>query len=374
MTGSLRPDVCPWRGLASYDVEHRPWFAGRERLVAELLARLAADRLVVVVGASGSGKSSLVRAGLLGALRAGALPGSGQWTTLVMRPGSAPMRELATVALGAAQTTPSLGDLLLRMAEGDEEAEGERRTVLVVDQLEEVWSEGSDERDRESFLDALAGIAHETDARVVLVVRGDYFARLADHPALSALARDATLLVGTPTRAEVRRMVDVPARGAGLVLDPGLAETISDDAGEEPGLLPLLSTSLMQLWERRDGDRLTYQDYVAIGGLPGAVAHLAEEAFAALAEPDRATARIILLRLAGRAGSGARGPAQRPAHRAGRSTGQRRRCRRSPGRSATADAARRRGGGGTRVLVPRVATAGGLARQGREHPCHCSTA
>ena len=302
--GSLPTDVCPWRGLASYDVEDRAWFAGRERLVAELLARLATDRLVAVVGASGSGKSSLVRAGLLGALDAGALPRSSHWTTLLMRPGSAPMRELAGVALGAAQAAPSLGDLLLRLAQGDEGSDGEHRTVLVVDQLEEVWTECADEREREAFLDALAGIAHETDARVVLVVRGDYFAHLAEHPGLAALARDATLLVGAPTRAEVRRMVDVPARAAGLDLDPGLAETISDDAGDEPGLLPLLSTSLMQLWERRDGRRLTYRDYVAIGGLPGAVAHLAEEAHEALAEPDRAVARAVLLRLAGRAGNG----------------------------------------------------------------------
>ena len=140
LPGDLPTGVCPWRGLSSYDVEDRAWFAGRERLVAELLARLAADRLVVVVGASGSGKSSLVRAGMLGALDAGALPGSSHWTTLLMRPGSAPMRELASVAFGAAHASSSLGDLLLRMAEEGEESDGEHRTVLVVDQLEEVWT------------------------------------------------------------------------------------------------------------------------------------------------------------------------------------------------------------------------------------------
>lgn len=300
---TLPPDVCPWRGLETYDVEDHPWFAGRERLVAELLARLSSEPLVAVVGASGSGKSSLVRAGMLGALAEDALPGSAGWTTLVMRPGASPMRELATVALGAAQTSPSLGDLLLRLAEqgGTDDV---RRTVLVVDQLEEVWTACDDDRERESFLDALAGIAHETDARVVLVVRGDYFPRLAEHAALASLARDATLLVGAPSAAEVRRMVEVPARAAGLTLDTGLAETLTDDAGQEPGLLPLLSTSLLQLWERRHDHRLTYGDYVAIGGLPGAVAHLAEEAYDSLPEADRGTARVVLLRLAGRSGSG----------------------------------------------------------------------
>jgi DNA-binding SARP family transcriptional activator/outer membrane protein assembly factor BamB len=299
----LPPDVCPWRGLESYDVEDRPWFAGRERLVAELLARLSSERLVAVVGASGSGKSSLVRAGMVGALEEDALPGSAGWTTLVMRPGASPMRQLAAVALGAAQASPSLGDLLLRLAEQGE-TDDVRRTVLVVDQLEEVWTACDDSRERESFLDALAGIAHETDARVVLVVRGDYFPRLAEHAALASLVRDATLLVGAPSPAEVRRMVEVPARAAGLTLDTGLAETLTDDAGQEPGLLPLLSTSLLQLWERREGRRLTYADYVAIGGLPGAVAHLAEEAYHALAESDRGTARVVLLRLAGRSGGG----------------------------------------------------------------------
>ncbi|MDT0185638.1 BTAD domain-containing putative transcriptional regulator [Microbacterium sp. ARD31] len=300
---ALPPDVCPWRGLETYDVADRPWFAGRERLAAELLARLSSDSLVVVVGASGSGKSSLVRAGMLGALEEGALPGSSGWTTLLMRPGAAPMRELAAVALGAAQSVPTLGDLLLRLADqGDHD--DTRQTVLVVDQLEELWTACDDDREREAFLDALVGIAHETDARVVLVVRGDYFARLADHAGIAELARDATLLVGAPSAAEVRRMVEVPAGASGLTLDTGLADTLTDDAGQEPGLLPLLSTSLLQLWERRRDGRLTYADYVSIGGLAGAVAHLAEEAYEQLPEADRAAARVVLLRLAGRAGTG----------------------------------------------------------------------
>ena len=301
----LPADASPWRGLESYDVDDGPWFAGRERLVAELLARLSSEPLLVVVGSSGSGKSSLVRAGMLAGLAADALPGSSAWTRLVMRPGAFPMRELATVALGAAQSPPSLGDLLVRMAEqdhGDGGGDDPRRTVLVVDQLEEVWTACADDRERQTFLDALAGIAHETDVRVVLVVRGDYFPRLADHPGLASLARDATLLVGAPSHAEVLRMIEVPARAAGLTLDAGLAETVADDAGQEPGLLPLLSTCLLQLWERRRGDRLTYADYVSVGGLTGAVAHLAEEAYAGLDEADRSAARVLLLRLAGRIG------------------------------------------------------------------------
>ncbi|WP_188450390.1 nSTAND1 domain-containing NTPase [Knoellia flava] len=312
-TAPVPADTCPWRGLAAYDVEDRPWYAGRERLVAELLARVSTERLVVVVGASGSGKSSLVRAGLLGTLAAGGLPGSAGWTRVVMRPGDSPMRELAERALGAAHGA-TLGDLLVRLASSDPENDtdsdvdgrggSDQRVVLVVDQFEEVWTACTDDRERSSFLDALAGIAHETDTTVVLAVRGDWFAGIAEHPALAALTRDATVLVGAPTRAEVRRMVEVPAAAAGLELEPGLAETVGDEAGDSSGLLPLLSTALLQLWERREGRRLTYGSYVGMGGLAGAVAHVAEEAYAGLPESQRAVARAVLLRLAGRVSGG----------------------------------------------------------------------
>lgn len=291
------PATCPWKGLAAYGVQDAPWFAGRERVVAELLARLASARLLAVVGASGSGKSSLVRAGLLASLAAGALPGSETWTQLVMRPGPHPVRELARVALQGRSSRDEVADLLEHLVFGPG---GDAGRVLVVDQLEEVWTTCPDPGERQEFLEALSDVVgSEHGGRVVLALRADYLGELAAHPVLAAAMADATVLVGGPTEAEVRRTVELPAARAGLDLDTGLADAVAADAGAEPGALPLLSTALAELWERRVDDRLTLAAYVGAGGLRGAVSRLAERAYGALDEDDRAAARVLLMRLAG---------------------------------------------------------------------------
>jgi DNA-binding SARP family transcriptional activator/WD40 repeat protein len=298
------PDVCPWRGLTVYDVSDAPWFCGRERLVAELVARLAGSRLVAVVGPSGTGKSSAVRAGLLASLADGVLPGSALWTHILLRPGAHPMRELTRQALGSRQA--EVGDVLEHLLRSDDVAGGVR-TVLVVDQLEEVWTACADPGERSAFLDTLADLA--TDARsrvsVVVVIRADFVGRLTEHAGLAALVAASSVLVGPPTAAEVRRAVERPAQRAGLELDVGLADALVTDAGGEPGLLPLLSTTLTELWTSRSGRRLTFAAYVRAGGLTGAIAHLAEEAFTGLTAGEQDSARTVLLRLAGPGAGGA---------------------------------------------------------------------
>ena len=292
----IAPDCCPWRGLHAYDVSDAPWFAGRERLVAELVSRLAGARLVAVVGASGSGKSSAVRAGLLAALADDVLPGSAAWTHIVMRPGEHPMRELARKALGSRQV--EVGDLLGQLIRAQDSTS---RVVLVVDQLEELWTACGDDGERAAFLDTLVELTADADApvTVVLVTRADFVGELAEHSQLATRLADATVLVGAPTPPEVRRAVERPADRAGLVLDDGLADAMVTDAGSEPGLLPLLSSSLTQLWEQRDGNRLTFAAYVATGGLSGAIAHLAEETYTTLPPGEQAAVRLLLLRLTG---------------------------------------------------------------------------
>ena len=292
------PRVCPWRGLAAYDVLDARWFAGRERLVAELVSRLAGGRLLALVGASGSGKSSALRAGLLSALAADVLPGSGGWRVVTLRPGPHPMGELARRSLEATGRD-EVADLLTHLVTASGEQEG--RVVVAVDQFEEVWTVCADDVERRQFLDTLTELA--TDPRssvtVVLAVRADFMGELADHEALRTLVNDGTVLVGPLTQAEVRRAVERPAAVARLVLDDGLADTVVSDAGEEPGLLPLLSTAMAQLWERRDGLALTYAAYVGLGGLSGAISTLAEETFAGLSPTQQDTARLLLLRLTG---------------------------------------------------------------------------
>ena len=160
----------------------------------------------------------------------------------------------------------------------------------------------ADDGERRQFLDTLTELA--TDPRssvtVVLAVRADFMGELADHDALRALVNDGTVLVGPLTPAEVRRAVERPAAVARLVLDDGLADTVVSDAGDEPGLLPLLSTAMAQLWERRDGSALTYAAYVGLGGLSGAIATLAEETYRRARRPPSRTPRaLLLLRLTG---------------------------------------------------------------------------
>lgn len=207
------------------------------------------------------------------------------------------MAELTRRTLAAVGRPTSTGEVLADLLHPGEP----RRTLVVVDQLEEAWTLCADAGERTSFLDVLADLAtHEQDrTSVLLVLRADFVSALADHPGLAGSLTDGTLLVGVPTAAEVRRSVTVPAARAGVRFEPGLDETIVTDAGSEPGVLPLLSVALTRLWEQREGDLLTYASYVALGGVAGAIADQAERAYAAL-EPDRqATARALLLRLAG---------------------------------------------------------------------------
>ena len=299
-------DEAPWPGLQPYGEDEARYFAGRERLVAELVARLATTRFLAVVGASGTGKSSLVQAGLVPALEAGVLPGSASWTRLTMRPGAAPLRELARVALGGRQVEVGdvLGHLLTIGVSGGRRAaqgEPEPRTVLVVDQFEEVWTSGADDTQVADFLRVLVDAVDDPSGRVsvVVVLRADYLTAVAEHPELARRLSESTVLVGAPTPDEVRRAVERPAARARLVLEDGLADAIVADAGSEPGLLPLLSTSLRRLWDDRSAGLLTFASYVGSGGLRGAIAGLAEEAFTSLASAQREAARTLLLRLAG---------------------------------------------------------------------------
>lgn len=300
--GAADPSVCPWRGLESYSEQDAPWFAGRERLTAELLSRLHGDRTLLLVGASGSGKSSLLRAGVLAALAGGALPGSGSWVRLVMRPGEHPMRQLTSLALaGAASPGP---DLVSHLRAGSAVG-GVQRIVLVVDQIEECWTVCADAGERDGFLDAISHLAASDDVPVTLVaaVRADHAGSIAAHPGLAGVVAGRTVFVGPMGDRELHRVVAEPAARGGLVLEPGLTDALVDDTRREPGGLPLLSTALADLWEHRDGRCLTVAQYVRSGGVGAAIARMADRALDELDGPGQEAARTLLLRLAG-AGEG----------------------------------------------------------------------
>jgi WD40 repeat protein/DNA-binding SARP family transcriptional activator len=307
--------VCPYKGLARFEASDVEFFFGRERLVAELVTHLVGAGLVGVVGPSGSGKSSLVRAGLLPALADGVLPGSDRWRQLIMRPGEHPMAELAHVggrpgvpADGRASNATdhgNAGDGQVAGRSGGESAlravAGDERLLLVVDQFEEVFTTCRDDGERAAFLATLTGAAQAADGytTVVVAVRADFYGHCAAAPGLAGLLAANHVLVGPMDADELRRAIELPARRAQLRLEPGLADAMVGEVAEEPGGLPLLSCALLESWQHRSGRTLTVAAYQQAGGVHGAVARLAERAWQQLDPDDQAVARRILLRLAG---------------------------------------------------------------------------
>ncbi|WKX71308.1 hypothetical protein [Streptomyces sp. XD-27] len=281
ITAQPRPDdedgEPPYRGLARFEPGDAKLFFGRDAMTGRLEETARRHRVSAVVGASGSGKSSLLRAGLVPRLRrpdqeAGRIPAA----VRLLTPGAHPMRH-------AARLTP---------------ADGPADTWLLVDQFEELFTLCADPDEREAFLDRLLAARDDgSRLRVVLAVRADFFGRCADHHALSAALGDATLLVGPMGSDELRAAVVRPAGACGLTVERELTARVLEEVADEPGALPLMSHALMETWRRRRGRTLTVQAYEAAGGLRGAIARTAEGAYHQLTPAQAALARRILLRL-----------------------------------------------------------------------------
>lgn len=294
-------DACPYQGLTAFEPERQEWFFGRTRLVERLLVRVARCAVIGVFGASGSGKSSLLRAGLLGSIGA-----AERWRTILMTPTEHPIDALAAQLAKLAGVDvrdelaqdPAALDITLRNVLAS--AADDARVLLVVDQFEEVFTLCADPDERGRFIKALldAAVGPHRRTTLVLGVRADFLAHITQYPQLvAALDDEATLLVGPPTPADLREIVLRPAELAGLTVDPDLLATILADAGEEPGALPLLSHALLETWSNRRGATLTLPAYQASGGVRGAIAQTAEREYDELGEPEREAARRIFLRL-----------------------------------------------------------------------------
>ncbi len=283
------PRICPFKGLAFYDRGDAEYFFGRERLVSDLIARLVESTLVGILGPSGIGKSSLLRAGVLPALNAGVLPGSAGWRQVLIRPGEHPCAELRRALPG-----DSLGEVLDQLPPGE-------RIVVAVDQFEELFTVCRLEEERAAFLEELVGAARDGGQRALVLVslRADFYGRLASYPRFGELVSGSHALVGPMDRAELARAIERPAARAGLELERGLADALVSDVAGEPGGLPLLSTTLLELWRERDDQALRYDSYRTSGGVRGAVARLAEAAYTQLGDTERRIARGVMLRLAG---------------------------------------------------------------------------
>ena len=261
-----RAAACPYRGLMAFRAEDDDLFFGREEVVASLVDRLLETGFIAVVGASGSGKSSLVRAGLVPAYRR-----ARRGRVVVLTPGSDPVAELRrSLAAGAP-------------------------TLLVVDQLEEAFALCPDEASRERFFDQLLDLRGST--AVVVALRADFYGRCAEHARLAgAVAADQHLL-GPMSTDELRRAIEGPARAGGLRLEAGLVDTMLADVDGEPGALPLLSHALYESWVRRDGRVLTRAGYLEAGGVRGAIARTAEQVFVDCTPSEQLLVRELCLAL-----------------------------------------------------------------------------
>ncbi|MGW3348763.1 nSTAND1 domain-containing NTPase [Nonomuraea rubra] len=320
-------DQCPYPGLAAFGPEQAHWFFGRDRLVAELIVRLddhaRHGRPLIVVAPSGAGKSSLLRAGLIPALDDGALPGSRHWPRLLFTPTAEPMAALVERLEAAIGIEPRpLRDAMagecgqdlamvrraLRERIGDEDA-GEARMVVIIDQLEELFTMSTDETERRRFVEVisrLAGPGPDGSPPVALVVcglRSDFYTPCADHPRLRAALQESQVFAGPMSQDELREAIVYPARDVGLEIEPGLVELLLSDLrsaggdGYEAGRLPLLAHALRTTWQQRHGHMLTVEGYRVTGGIQQAVATTAERIFARLDPAGRQAARTLFLRL-----------------------------------------------------------------------------
>ena len=274
----------------------------------------------------GVGKSSLLQAGVLVALRRGALraPGAESWSSIVFTPGRAPLLPLATrtaavagidasAALRALQTDPAAFALIAHQAvhaastraAGDHEAQPQPRLLIIVDQFEQLFTAGSDEAEREAFITALHAAATTATgpdqvppALVVLGVRADFLARCADYPQLVSALQDR-YLVRDMSAPQLRQAITGPAEAAGFLFEDVLVDVLLNDAAGLSGAvaLPLLSYALDQIWRSHSRGVLTLSDYQRIGGIGGAVATGADRAYDRLTRSQQATAQRLFMQL-----------------------------------------------------------------------------
>jgi class 3 adenylate cyclase/energy-coupling factor transporter ATP-binding protein EcfA2 len=263
LTTALTAAECPYRGLLAFQRRHRHLFFGREEVVGDVLARITPGRLLAVVGASGSGKSSLLGAGVVAAVEAGEVVYA-SWARLIT-PGAQPPLDL-----------------------GDRESE-----LLVVDQFEELYTQCHDAERRARFI----GVLLSRRGPVVIGMRADFYGEMSIDAALAGAVAQNQVLLGPMRDEDLRRAIAEPARLAGLRLEPGLTDLVLRDVAGEPGALPLMSHALRETWERRDGRTLTVEAYHESGGVSSALAQTADAVADTTRSSDRPLLRNIFVRL-----------------------------------------------------------------------------
>src|SRR6516162_3830410 len=324
-----RDAICPYRGLDAFREEDAAFFFGRGSAddpnspIGELVVKIREQPFVMVVGRSGSGKSSLVYAGLLPALRRDR---GGFWNFLSLRPGREPLRALAAAFNpraddeGAAKYAKRITKEADELRTGDPEllshmireqlgqAEGKDRLLLYIDQWEELYAQAPSNSDKERatqhaadvnrFIDLLLTAARTAPVAVVATVRADFYDPLIAHQEIKSLLPTRQVLLGSMSRSELERTIVEPAKKVGLTFDPtSVVQRILDEAGHDEGMLPLLQYALKESWALRKDNTITGDSYARSGGVREAIQTTAEQAFEALSDEDQQAARQLFLRL-----------------------------------------------------------------------------
>ncbi|MGD2059697.1 MAG: BTAD domain-containing putative transcriptional regulator [Acidimicrobiia bacterium] len=292
----------PYKGLAAFHESDARDFFGRGDLTSQLVERLANESFLAVVGPSGSGKSSVVRAGLIPAVRRGDIEGSETWLVTDMLPGSHPFLELRRAMERVAVEMPAA----VRDALAAERPDALQHVggvlpsgsslLLLVDQFEELFTL-VDDKTRSKFIDLLSVSVANGYARVVITLRADFLDRPLAFSELSDLFDQRMVTVGSPSEDELREAIIGPANSVGVEVDRGMTERIVNEVHDRPGALPLLQHTLSELFIGRESDLLEVDAYEQIGGVSGSLGNRAERTFADLDESARAVAKQLLLRL-----------------------------------------------------------------------------
>ena len=297
-------DEAPFKGLQYFDEEDEEWFFGRDHLIAKLVGHLRDNSFLALVGSSGSGKSSLVRAGLVPTLRHGRLQNVPQdsikWPIHIITPTATPIKTLATTLTRDSESVTATTTLMDDMRQDGRSLDlyvhrlltvGNHRLLLVIDQFEELFTLCKDAKERQDFVDNLIKAVNENSRLVLLItLRADFYPQCLQYESLHQLLEKKQKIVPAMSSEDLRQIIELPAHKTGLNYEDGLVDLLLRDVGNEPGALPLLSHALLETWRRRDGNKLTLGGYTAAGGVHGAIAKTADSVYEQLDEAQKSIA------------------------------------------------------------------------------------
>lgn len=290
----------PYMGLRYFDTQDAGLFYGRGALTRELLARVEKESFLAIVGASGSGKSSVTRAGLIPAWK----KENERSAIHVITPTAHPLESLAASLTRESESVTATSTLMDDLKNDSrslrlyvKKALGETKFLLLVDQFEETFTLCKDAEERKAFIENLLSFADSDSARVVITLRADFYHHCAEYEGLRNALKNHQEYIGAMTADELRQAIITPAEKNSWDFQPGLVDLILQDVGTEPGALPLLSHALLETWKRRQGHTLTLQGYHEAGGVKKAITQTAESVYDRLTPAEQTIARGIFLRL-----------------------------------------------------------------------------